>query len=71
MLVCFFWFHMSDYRKVFLYIAVSVDDFIARPDGQIDWLSSVETEGEDYGSLAMDKESKWSCSASDHSSFQA
>jgi dihydrofolate reductase len=32
-----------------VFIAVSVDGFIARPDGGIDWLSIVERPGEDYG----------------------
>lgn len=32
-----------------VYIAVSLDGFIARNDGAIDWLSIVEREGEDYG----------------------
>ena len=32
-----------------MYIAVSVDGFIARSDGRIDWLSVVEKKGEDYG----------------------
>jgi len=32
-----------------LYIAVSVDGFIADSDGGLDFLSMVETEGEDYG----------------------
>ncbi|MCB9295548.1 MAG: dihydrofolate reductase [Lewinellaceae bacterium] len=36
-------------RKVILYIAASIDGYIARPDGGIDWLSMVEKEGEDYG----------------------
>jgi dihydrofolate reductase len=40
---------MSSPRRVFLYIAASLDGFIARPDGQLDWLAAVETEGEDYG----------------------
>ncbi len=31
------------------YIAASLDGFIARPDGSIDWLSMVERPGEDYG----------------------
>ena len=33
----------------FVFIATSVDGFIARPDGGIDWLKRVEREGEDYG----------------------
>jgi dihydrofolate reductase len=36
-------------RKVLLYIAMSLDGYIARPDGNIDWLSTVQREGEDYG----------------------
>ncbi|MDH4199302.1 MAG: dihydrofolate reductase family protein [Spirochaetia bacterium] len=36
-------------RKVILYIAMSLDGYIARPDGDISWLSVVEQEGEDYG----------------------
>ncbi|HEY5576655.1 MAG TPA: dihydrofolate reductase family protein [Clostridiaceae bacterium] len=36
-------------RKVVLYIAQSLDGFIARADGDIGWLSAVEREGEDYG----------------------
>lgn len=36
-------------RKVILFIAVSLDGFIARSDGDIDWLSMVESPGEDYG----------------------
>jgi dihydrofolate reductase len=32
-----------------VYIAVSVDGFIARPDGGLDWLAEVERPGEDYG----------------------
>lgn len=36
-------------RKVLLYIAMSLDGYIARPDGDIDWLSTVQREGEDYG----------------------
>ena len=40
---------MKNERKVILYIAVSLDGFIAGEDGDIDWLSSVERAGEDYG----------------------
>jgi len=38
-------------RKVVLYIASSLDNFIARPDGSVDWLSSPEflLPNEDYG----------------------
>ncbi|MFA5326606.1 MAG: dihydrofolate reductase family protein [Prolixibacteraceae bacterium] len=36
-------------RKVILYIATSLDGFIAKSDGDISFLSSVEKEGEDYG----------------------
>ncbi len=35
--------------KVTLYIATSLDGYIARSDGGIDWLSMVEAPGEDYG----------------------
>lgn len=36
-------------RKVALYIAASLDGFIARENGAIDWLPPVDPEGEDYG----------------------
>ena len=38
-------------RKIILYIAASIDNFIARPDGNIDWLNDPDymIEGEDFG----------------------
>jgi dihydrofolate reductase len=36
-------------RKVVVYIAASVDGYIAAPDGDLSFLSTVEKEGEDYG----------------------
>ncbi|MFN6536396.1 MAG: dihydrofolate reductase family protein [Nostoc sp. EkiNYC01] len=39
--------------KVTLYIATSLDGYIARSDGGIDWLSIVEAQGEDYGYAAF------------------
>lgn len=39
--------------KVKLFIACSVDGFIAKPDGDIGWLSMVEAPGEDYGYAAF------------------
>ena len=40
-------------RKVILYIAMSLDGFIAKSDGDISFLSQVEQEGEDYGYSAF------------------
>jgi dihydrofolate reductase len=36
-------------RKVILYIAMSLDGYIAGPGDNLDFLSAVEQEGEDYG----------------------
>lgn len=36
-------------RKLILYIATSLDGYIAKKDNNIDFLSVVETPGEDYG----------------------
>lgn len=40
-------------RKVIVYIAASLDGFIAGPDGDLSFLSKVEKEGEDYGYAAF------------------
>ncbi len=40
---------MKKERKVILYIAMSLDGYIATETGNIDFLSLVEKEGEDYG----------------------
>lgn len=43
-------------RKLVLYIAASIDNFIAKPDGSIDWLNNPEYDplpGEDYGYAAF------------------
>ncbi|MCH8903029.1 MAG: dihydrofolate reductase family protein [Bacteroidetes bacterium] len=36
-------------RKLVLYTAVSLDGFIARKNGEVDWLSDYENQDEDYG----------------------
>lgn len=36
-------------RKVMLYIAMSIDGYIAKEDGDIGWLSIVDSPPEDYG----------------------
>lgn len=40
---------MKNQRKVVLYIAQSLDGFIARENDDISWLSVVERDNEDYG----------------------
>ena len=40
---------MEHQRQLFVYIATSLDGYIARPDDDLDWLSQVEMPGEDYG----------------------
>lgn len=40
---------MTTDRKVILYIAMSLDGYIATKDNSLDFLSIVEKEGEDYG----------------------
>ena len=40
---------MNEKRKVVLYIAESLDGFIAKEDNDISWLSIVEKTNEDYG----------------------
>ena len=40
-------------RKTFLFIAMSLDGYIAKPDGDIHFLDQVEQEGEDYGYTAF------------------
>jgi len=36
-------------RNLISFIAISLDGYIAKPDGDISFLSRVEKEGEDYG----------------------
>jgi dihydrofolate reductase len=40
---------MKSNRKVILYIAMSLDGYIAKPNDDLSFLSIVEKEGEDYG----------------------
>ncbi len=40
---------MSEKRKVIVYIAASLDGFIAKPNDNLDFLNMVDREGEDYG----------------------
>lgn len=41
--------HMEDKRRLILYIAMTLDGFIAKPNDDLSFLSIVELEGEDYG----------------------
>lgn len=41
--------YMTQASKVIVYIAVSLDGFIAKKDGDISWLASVDPAQEDYG----------------------
>jgi dihydrofolate reductase len=38
-------------KKIILYIAASIDNYISKPDGSVDWLhdTDYELKGEDYG----------------------
>jgi dihydrofolate reductase len=40
---------MNSERRVILYIAMSLDGYIAGPDDDLSFLSTVEQEGQDYG----------------------
>lgn len=40
---------MKKYRKVILYIAASLDGYIAKPNDDLSFLTIVQQEGEDYG----------------------
>ena len=44
---------VPDRPQCSVYIATSVDGYIARPDGGLDWLARVEVAGEDYGYAAF------------------
>lgn len=40
-------------RKKSIFISMSIDGYIAGPDGELDWLQRVDLEGEDYGYSAF------------------
>lgn len=44
---------MNNERKLTLYIAMSLDGYIAKPNDDLSFLSIVEKEGEDYGYAAF------------------
>lgn len=45
-----------DTAKLYLYISMSLDGFIATKDDGLDWLNAVQKEGEDYGYAAFTKD---------------
>jgi dihydrofolate reductase len=45
---------MTKQRKIIVYIATSADGYIARPDGNVDWLNRPRPPG-DYGMGAFFK----------------
>lgn len=46
---------MENNRKVILYIATSLDGYIAKPNDDLSFLSLVQKEGEDYGYANFEK----------------
>lgn len=44
---------MDNHRKLCLFIAMSLDGYIAKPDGDISFLDEMNQEGEDYGYSAF------------------
>ncbi len=36
-------------KKIILYVATSIDGFIARKNGSVDWLTQYNNSGEDFG----------------------
>ena len=46
---------MKSKRKIIVYIAISADGYIARPDGNVDWLNRPRTAG-DYGMARQELE---------------
>jgi len=46
---------MAQERKVILYIAMSLDGYIAKPNDDLSFLSLVQKDGEDYGYTAFIK----------------